>query len=73
MSYETPAKRRVARARIYVQLLQGQGKEEYMCKVATTLEEAQKLIESGFEYVTSMQIGKMVYQMFRNRKPWKPC
>ena len=41
----------------YVQLLQGHGKEEYLCKVATTLEEAQTLIESGFEYVTSIKIG----------------
>lgn len=65
--------RSITSTQVYVQLLQGHGKEEYVCKVATTLEEAQKLIESGFEYVTSMQIGTMSYQMFRKRKPWKPC
>jgi len=57
---------------IYVQLLQGKGKEEYISKTATTLEEAQTLIESGFEYVTDMQFGEMTYKLFRKRKPWQP-
>ncbi len=38
-----------------------------MSKVATTLEEAQTLIESGFEYVTDMQIGSTTYKLFRKR------
>lgn len=65
--------RSITSTQVYVQLLQGHGKEEYVCKVATTLGEAQTLIESGFEYVTSMQLGQTAYQLFRKRKPWKPC
>jgi site-specific recombinase XerD len=38
--------------------------EEYTCKVAKSLEEASKLIETGFEYVTEMDGIKM----FRKRK-----
>lgn len=37
---------------------QTKGKEEYVSKAALTLEEAQTLIESGFEYVTDMQFGE---------------
>ena len=37
-------------------------------KVATTLEEAQSLIEDGFEYVTDMKIGEMTYKLFRKKK-----
>jgi len=62
----------VTSTQIYVQLLQGKGKEEYISKTATTLEEAQTLIESGFEYVTDMQFGEMIYKLFRKRKPWQP-
>lgn len=62
----------ITSTQIYVQLLQGKGKEEYASKVATTLEEAQTLIESGFEYVTDMQFGEMAYKLFRKRKPWRP-
>ncbi len=64
--------RSITSTQVYVQLLQGHGKEEYVCNVATTLEEAQTLIESGFEYVTSVQIGQTVYKMFRKKKPWQP-
>jgi integrase len=38
--------------------------EEYTCKVAKSLEEASKLIEAGFEYVTEMEGIKI----FRKRK-----
>jgi len=62
----------ITSTQIYVQLLQGKGKEEYISKTATTLEEAQTLIESGFEYVTDMQFGEMTYKLFRKRKPWQP-
>ena len=37
-------------------------------KVATTLEEAQSLTESGFEYVTDMKIGEMTYKLFCKKK-----
>jgi len=63
----------ITSTQIYVKLLKNGNRDEYVCKVATTLEEAQILIESGFEYVTSMQIGKTTYQMFRKKKPWRPC
>lgn len=64
--------RSITSTQVYFQLLQGHGKEEYVSKAATTLEEAQTLIESGFEYVTSMQVGQTVYKMFRKKKPWRP-
>ena len=44
----------------------------YVRKVATTLEEAQILIESEFEYVTDLQFGQTTYKLFRKRKPWHP-
>jgi hypothetical protein len=62
----------ITSTQIYVQLLQTKGKEDYVSKVATTLEEAQTLIELGFEYVTDMQFGEMTYKLFRKRKPWRP-
>jgi hypothetical protein len=37
---------------------------EYICKVAWTIEEAQKLIEAGFEYVCEIQNARL----FRKRK-----
>lgn len=64
--------RSITSTQIYVKLLLGKGKEEYISKVATTLEEAQTLIESGFEYVTDMQIGSTSYKLFRIQKPWRP-
>jgi len=39
-------------------------REEYTCKVAKSLEEAQALIEQGFEYVTDIEDTKL----FRKRK-----
>ena len=38
--------------------------EDYICKVATTLEECTKLLEAGFEYITDYQDKKL----FRKRK-----
>ena len=52
---------------MYVQLdeaLFKQENEEYVCKVATTLEDAKPLIEAGFEYVCVFDGNKM----FRKRK-----
>jgi len=57
---------------IYIKLLNTNSQEEYVSKVATSLEEAQNLIESGFEYVTEMQSGETTYSPFRKRKRWKP-
>jgi len=62
----------ITSVQIYVKLLQIKGPEKYVSKVATTLEEAQTLIEEGFEYVTDMQLGQTAYKLFGRRKPWKP-
>jgi integrase len=62
----------ITSTQIYIKLLQTGNRDEFTSKVATSLEEAQALIENGFEYVTDMQIGEMTYKLFRKRKPWKP-
>ena len=49
---------------VYTQLLNQNGDEEYTCKTATNIKEAQDLIEHGFEYVTEMDGLKL----FRKRK-----
>jgi integrase len=48
---------------IYIDLADFQS-EEYICKVAKTIEEATELIEAGFEYVTEMDDVKL----FKKRK-----
>ncbi len=48
---------------IYTQLV-NVNENEYICKVAKTLQEATQLIEAGFEYVTDMD----GYKLFRKRK-----
>lgn len=35
------------------------GKDDYVCKVAKTVQEATALIENGFEYVTEMEGVKL--------------
>ena len=62
----------VASIQTYVRLPQTGNREGHVSKVATSLEEAQNLIESGFEYVTEMQSGETTYSPFRKRKRWKP-
>ena len=62
----------ITSTQIYIQLLQTSGKDEYISKVATTLEEITKLIEQGFEYVTDTKIGETAYKVFRKKKAWKP-
>ena len=47
----------------YIQLLPDLA-DDYICEVAITLQEATKLIENGFEYVTEMESKKL----FRKRK-----
>lgn len=49
---------------VYTQLVEFQGGEEYVSKVATTVEETQKLVEAGFEYVCDLDDVKI----FRKRK-----
>jgi len=62
----------ITSTQIYVKLLQTGNRDEYVSKVATTIEEAETLIETGFEYVTDMKVGQMVYKLFRKKKPWRP-
>jgi len=49
---------------IYTELVALATDEEFICKVAESLEEAQTLIEGGFEYVTEFNGVKL----FRKRK-----
>lgn len=49
---------------IYTQLLSFDKTEDYLCKTATTLNEATELIEHGYEYVTEMNGTKL----FKKRK-----
>ena len=39
--------------------------QDYVCKAAKTVKEAQELVESGFEYVTDVEGG---YKLSRKRK-----
>lgn len=48
---------------IYTQLIDVEG-DEYVSKVAWTMEEAQKLVEAGFDYVIDVENAKL----FRKRK-----
>jgi hypothetical protein len=48
---------------IYTQLIDF-GDDEYVCKVARTIEEAKQLIETGFEYICDIDGAKL----FRKRK-----
>ena len=48
----------------YTHMIEYQGSDSYICKVAKSLEEASKLVESGFDYVTELDGAKL----FRRRK-----
>lgn len=58
--------RRIENTMIYVHLARAisNDTEDYFCRAAKTVEEAQKLIETGFEYVTEFEGVKL----FRKRK-----
>jgi len=49
---------------VYTQLVDFKNDDEYVCKVAKTVEEAKTLIENGFEYVCEMGDIKL----FKKRK-----
>jgi len=55
--------KRLSNTLVYTHLVNFEG-DEWVCKVAKSVEEAQKLIEAGFEYVTEMDGLKL----FRKRK-----
>jgi len=61
----------ITSTQICIQFLETKGKDEYISKVATALEEMTKLIEQGFEYVTDAKIGLTTYKVFRKKKAWK--
>jgi len=49
---------------LYTQLVKTQSEDEYVCRVAKTVEQAAELIEAGFEYVCEIDDVKL----FRKRK-----
>ncbi len=56
--------RNIKRTLIYIDLADLKHDEEYIAKVARTVEEACQMIEAGFEYVTEIDGVKL----FRKRK-----
>jgi hypothetical protein len=61
-----PCTRRLQRSNINMEKMmfgEGSGNDDYMVKVAKTLDEACKLLEVGFEFVTDMDGAKL----FRKR------
>ena len=55
---------------IYVKSPQTGNREEHISKIATSLEKAQNLIQSSFEYVTETQSRETTYNPLRKIKPW---
>jgi integrase len=49
---------------VYTHMVNFESDDDYVCKVAKTVEEAKTLIETGFEFVTDFQDAKL----FRKRK-----
>ncbi|MCJ7635346.1 site-specific integrase, partial [Candidatus Bathyarchaeota archaeon] len=49
---------------VYINLIAGESEDGWTCRVARTIDEATKLVESGFEFVTDMDGTKI----FRKRK-----
>lgn len=49
---------------VYTQLIDFPEDDEFVCKVAKTVQEASQLIESGFEYICTLEDAKL----FRKRK-----
>jgi hypothetical protein len=56
--------RNIKNTLLYTQLIKQEENEEYISKVATTIQEGRALIEAGFEYVCEIQGA----QLFRKRK-----
>ncbi len=57
----------IVNTKIYIDLEKAhyqEGNEEFICKVAITIKEAEPLIEAGFEYVCEIDGARM----FRKRK-----
>lgn len=56
--------RNIKNTLIYTQLIKPGNDEEYISKVAKTIDEARMLVEAGFEYVCEIEKAKL----FRKRK-----
>ncbi len=56
--------RNIKNTLIYTQLIKPGNNEEYVSKVARTIDEAKVLVEAGFEYVCDVEDAKL----FRKRK-----
>jgi hypothetical protein len=44
---------------VYTQLIDFPEDDEFVCKVAKTVQEASQLIESGFEYICTLEDAKI--------------
>ncbi|MBS7653414.1 hypothetical protein KEJ13_09850 [Candidatus Bathyarchaeota archaeon] len=56
--------RNIKNTLVYTQLIQLERDEEYVCRVAKTVEQATELVEAGFEYVCEVE----GFKLFRKRK-----
>jgi hypothetical protein len=56
--------RNIKNTLIYTQLIKGREEDEYVCKVAKTVQQAAELIEADFDYVCEIDGVKL----FRKRK-----
>ena len=56
--------RNIKNTLLYTQLIKSENDEDYVSKVARTIDEARKLVEVGFEYVCEIEDAKL----FRKRK-----
>ena len=56
--------RNIKNTLLYTQLVKTQSEDEYVCRVAKTVEQAAELIEAGFEYVCEIDGVKL----FRKRR-----
>jgi integrase len=56
--------RNIKNTLLYTQLIPAENDEEYISKIARTIDEAKKLVEVGFEYVCQIEDAKL----FRKRK-----
>ena len=56
--------RNIKNTLVYTQLIRLEGEDEYVCRVAKTVEQGAELIEAGFDYVCEIEGVKL----FRKRK-----
>ena len=56
--------RNIKNTHLYTQLVKVKDEDEYICRIAKTVEQAAQLIEAGFDYVCEIDGVKL----FRKRK-----